>query len=83
MSKVSKENATAEAKRAQLDYERNVEAAREARRRSKRPIQGTLGRAASAARSFPSSQDDLAGLLDSRQFESCPHSSDRLLAWTK
>jgi len=34
MSKGSKEKAIAEAKRAQLDYERNVDAAREARRKS-------------------------------------------------
>lgn len=34
MPKDSKERAIEEAKRAQLDYERNVKAAREARRRS-------------------------------------------------
>lgn len=34
MPKDSKEKAIAEAKRAQLDYERNVDAAREARRKS-------------------------------------------------
>lgn len=34
MSKDSKEQAIAEAKRAQLDYERDVDAAREARRKS-------------------------------------------------
>jgi DNA-directed RNA polymerase specialized sigma24 family protein len=34
MPKNSKEKAIAEAKRAQLDYERNVDAARDARRKS-------------------------------------------------
>lgn len=41
MPKDAKEKALAEAKRAQLDYERNVKAAREARRKTFAQVQKT------------------------------------------